>query len=295
MAERRPTTTVERRPRKALVPDVVGLHLDDAAIVLQQAGFPPPQPRYTLAYADDNAVVEQVPAKGHLVESNQVVQLYVARQTWVRYLPQLYQEATSGDNQLLHEFLWIFQQLHDKVDRRLATLPDLFHPQKTEAQFVPWLAGWMALHIEPDWPLEQQRQWLRRAPALYAIRGTRKALVTLLEMYTAETVQVLENAWPFEPFRIGVASEVGLTTTVLPPMDLAHCFVVQLPRGPEAYTDEQIVRIHRVIQAEKPAHTQYFLTFTADEAAYELQPFLTIGEDALSGETEQATAGSSLS
>ena len=290
MAERRAPMLTERRPRKALVPDVVGLRLDDAAIVLQQAGFPPPQPRFTLAYADEHTVVEQVPAKGHLVESNTAVQLYVARQTWVRYLPQLYQEATSGDNQLLHEFLWIFQQVHDRVDRQLASLPALFDPRTTEPAFLPWLASWMTLQLEADWPLERQRQWLRRAPALYAIRGTRKALEATLAMFSGEAVQVLENAWPFEPFRIGVASEIGVTTTVLPPMELAHCFVVQLPRSASEYTDDEIVRIHRVIQAEKPAHTQYFLTFFAPDTAYELQPFLTIGEDALAvGESDPAS------
>lgn len=281
MAERRSTTVTERRPRKALVPDVVGLRLDDAAIVLQQAGFAPPQPRFTLAYAEENTVVEQVPDKGHLVESTAPVQLYVARASWVRFLPQLYQEATSGDNQLLHEFLWIFQHVHDRLDRQLAGLPALFDPRTTEPAFLPWLASWMALQLEADWSIDRQRQWLRRAPALYAIRGTRKALQATLAMFTYEDVLVFENAWPFEPFRIGVASEVGVTTTVLPPMDLAHCFVVQLPRSAADYTDDEIVRIHRVIQAEKPAHTQYFLTFFAADSAYELQPFLTIGEDAL--------------
>jgi hypothetical protein len=139
----------------------------------------------------------------------------------------------------------------------------------------------MALQVEADWPLEQQRRWLRHAPALYAIRGTKQALQTLLDMYLGTPPVILENQWPFEPFRIGVASEVGISTTVLPPMELAHCFVVQLPEPAEHYSDEQIVRIHRVIQAEKPAHTQYFLTFAMADDTYELQPFLTIGEDAL--------------
>jgi len=36
-----------------------------------------------------------------------------------------------------------------------------------------------------------------------------------------------------------------------------------------------------VIQAEKPAHTTYFLTFLTDESFVDLEPFMTIGEDAL--------------
>ena len=276
-----PARQTERRAKKLIVPELSGMPLRDAAIVLEQAGFAPPVPRYVEAYAAENHVVAQTPIRGQLVDSTTPIELSVAKASWVRFLPQLYQETTSGRNELLHQFMWIFQQLHDRVSSRVDQGAQLYRPLETDAHFLDWLASWIALHLDPEWSDEKKRKWLHFAPALYSMRGTKAALSQLLEMYVGVQPEILENQWPFEPFRVGVTSEIGLTSTVLPPMNLAHCFVVHLPVPASAISDEQIVRLHRVIQAEKPAHTHYFLTFASDEDTYELQPFLTIGEEPL--------------
>ena len=277
-----PLRPMDRRAKKLIVPELSGMPLRDATIVLAQAGFAPPVPRYVEAYAAENDVVGQAPARGQLVDSSTPVELSVAKASWVRFLPQLYQETTSGKNGLLHEFMWIFQQLHDRVTQQVTDSALLYRPLDTDPRFLEWLASWIALHLDPDWPDEKKRKWLRFAPALYSMRGTKAALSELLEMYTGVKPEILENQWPFEPFRVGVSSEIGTTSTILPPMNLAHCFVVHLPVPASAISDDQIIRVHRVIQAEKPAHTHYFLTFASDEDTYELQPFMTIGEEALS-------------
>lgn len=276
----------DRALRKVIVPELATLRYSDACIVLQQAGLPPPVARYIEAYAEEGTVVEQSPMRGQLVDSTTVMQLAVAKQSWMRYLPQIFQMQAANENQLLHEFLWVFQQLYDKIGDNLDRLPSLFRPQETDAHFLPWLASWMALHIEADWPVEQQRRWLRRAPALYSIRGTRVALEQLLEMYVGIQPQIFENAWPFEPFRIGVTSEIGITSVVLPPMNLAHCFVVKLPQPASHFSDDQIIRIHRVIQAERPAHTMYFLTFADQGQLEEEDHGLVIGEAFMEGDSD---------
>ncbi len=274
-----------KRARKLVVPELTGMPYRDACIVLEQAGFPPPVPRYVEAYVADHTVVEQKPIRGQLVDSTMICELAVAKTSWVRFLPQLYQESTSGDNHLLHEYLWIFQQLHDKVNDVVERVPQLFQPLETEARFLDWLASWIALHLDPDWPDQKKRKWLKFAPTLYSIRGTKAALSALLEMYVGVKPDIRENEWPFEPFRVGVTGEIGVTSTILPPINFAHCFVVQLPMQASDLTDDQIIRIHRVIRAEKPAHTNYFLTFSQTDETYELAPFMTIGEESL-GEEE---------
>ncbi|MBM4342483.1 MAG: hypothetical protein FJ100_03805 [Deltaproteobacteria bacterium] len=268
------------------MPELAGLRLRDAAIVLQQAGLPPPLPRYVEAYADPNTVVDQFPIRGQLVDSTTVTQLSVAKQNWVRYLPQIFQLTADNENQLLHEFLWVFQQEQDKIGDVLDRLPSLFRPHETEPHFLPWLASWIALQLESDWPIEKQRRWLRKAPALYSMRGTKYALELLLEMYIGLKPEITENAWPFDAFRVGVTSEVGISTVVLPPMNLAHCFVVKLPQPASAFADDQIIRIHRVIQAEKPAHTNYFLTFSDQAALGDEDHGFVIGEEHLVGEDD---------
>lgn len=277
---------LERRVKKVIVPEVTGLLYRDAVIVLRQAGLADPVARYTEAYADENTVVEQYPIRGQLVDSTTQVQVSVAKTSWMRFLPQVFQVSTNNENQLLHEFMWVFQQIHEHIGDVLDRMPWLFRPQETDPQFLPWLASWIALGLEADWPVEQQRRWLRRAPALYSIRGTKIALESLLEMYTGLRPTILENAWPFEPLRIGVSSEIGVTSVILPQMNMAHCFVVQLPVLASTLTDDQIIRVHRVVQAEKPAHTMYFLTFSDQSVLDEEEHGLVIGEAFVEGESD---------
>ncbi len=280
----------ERRSRKVIVPELTGMRLRDAQIVSVQAGFatadgqPNVQVRYVEAYADDFQVVAQVPLRGQLVDSAAPIELQVARKSWTRFLPQLYSMANE-ENALLQQFLWMFQQIHDKTAHTIDRVPELLRPLSTDAHYLPWLASWLALHLETDWSETQKRQWLRVAPALYNQRGTKHSLATLLRMYLGFDAEIRENVWPFEPFRVGVASEIGVSSTILPPLNLAHCFVVHLPVPVGHFTNEQIVRIHRVILAEKPAHTMYYLTFAEAEAEDDATPFLTIGDDAPSAES----------
>ena len=64
---------------------------------------------------------------------------------------------------------------------------------------------------------------------------------------------------------------------MLPPVDLAHCFVVTMPIKFEDVTPEMVIRIHQIIQLEKPAHTHYYLRFTEEEGDVELREFFAIG------------------
>lgn len=269
-----------RRSRKLVVPDVSGLLLRDAQIVLGQAGFGHAQPRYVEAYELENTVVGQDPMRGLLVNSDAPIELQVAKPSWLRYLPQVYQvEGSEGD--LLQGLLWIFQHLHDTVRVKVEDMVSIFRPLEAPAEFLPWLASWIALHLEDDWDEEKKRRWLRYAPALYNIRGTRVALEKLLEIYVGVKPQIFENEWPDEAFRAGVTSEIGITSTILPPMNLNNCFIVELPLSPADVDEDQLIRIHRVIRAEKPAHCSYYLRFRKAAVADDKRPLLIIGMDAI--------------
>ena len=261
------------------MPDVSGMRFDDACIVLSQAGFGAPVKRYVQDYAEDGTVVTQAPMRGQLVDSDVHVELRVARQNWIRFLPQIYQVQGAQENDLFFRFLWIFQQIHDQIGERIDRVHEIFEPLETPPEMLDWLASWLALHLETDWPEEKKRRWLRYAPALFAARGTRKALEQLLELYLDIRPTIYENEWPDGAFRVGVTSEIGVTSTILPPMNLNAVFVVELPMAPNELSDEMLVRVHRVIQSEKPAHANYFLRFHSDSASEDWGPFMTIGEE----------------
>ena len=72
-------------------------------------------------------------------------------------------------------------------------------------------------------------------------------------------------------------ARVGLDSVILPPVDLAHCFVVTMPIAFETVTPDTVIRIHQIIQMEKPAHAHYYLRFAEEKGDVELREFFAIG------------------
>ena len=64
---------------------------------------------------------------------------------------------------------------------------------------------------------------------------------------------------------------------ILPPVNLANCFVVTMPIKFADVTPELVIRIHQIITMEKPAHTHYYLRFHEEEGDAELREFFAIG------------------
>ena len=263
------TAPGKARARKLPVPEVVGLSRPVAEKVLTGAGFPPPRVRFVEAYEKTDTVMAQSPDRGSLLDSDQPVTIQVARVSWVRYLPAVYRQRQPGETHFLTDYLWIFQQLLDTVNRRIDNVHQLFNPSTTPPEFLPWLASWFAISFHEGMSDAHRRLILREAPGLFRIRGTRGALVRLVKLFTGLDVTIEENRWPYKGFRIGVASTVGLDTMILPEISMSQTFVGQLPKSFQEIGEDLLLRLHRVIEAEKPANTNYFLQFTGSEGVTE--------------------------
>jgi phage tail-like protein len=114
-----------------------------------------------------------------------------------------------------------------------------FDPEKTDEEFLPWLASWVALSLRADWDTATKRAFIRQVVALYKLRGTKAGLQKMLEIYTGEkSVQIFDD---FE--RPAHFFQVLLTLTEADPLRM-----------------QQKQRIARaIIDQEKPAHTFYAL------------------------------------
>lgn len=118
---------------------------------------------------------------------------------------------------------------------RLATY---FDPQTTPEEFLPWLAGWVALSVRADWDTATKRDFIQEIVPLYRLRGTQAGLQRMLEIYTREAVTI-DDAFD-EP---------------------AHFFQVKLTLSdpdPERLRGKQEIA-RAIIDQEKPAHTFYAL------------------------------------
>jgi phage tail-like protein len=118
-----------------------------------------------------------------------------------------------------------------------------FNPQQTPEDFLPWLAGWVALSLRDDWEVKVKREFIQQIVLLYRQRGTQQGLIKILGLY-------LEK------------SGVGTTVDVFDEFDnFPNYFQVQLTlkdRDPDKYWRQAKIA-KAIIDREKPAQTFYTL------------------------------------
>jgi len=272
---RQPREIVSRTVR---LPDVSGITLANARLMLRNAGIEAKavRLRYEEAYRPEDEIIRQNPAPGALVPVDDPVELVASRRSLLHHLPQVFQKADRTGGHFLREFLWVFDHVFADIQRHLDRVHHYFDPLESPAELLPWLAGWVALAIDQDWPEAKQRKLIRQAIDMYGYRGTVRGLKLFLSIFTEVEPDITENKWPYEGFRVGV-TVIGVDSIILPPVDLAHCFMVQVPAGFTGTSDEMILKIHDIIRMEKPAHTAYYLTFAAAPERQEFTGFVIGG------------------
>jgi phage tail-like protein len=236
------------------MPEVAGISLVNARLMLRNAGFDPERiaVRYQEAYRPADEVTGQVPAPGTLVAVDEPVELVVSRRSLLHSLPQVFQKADRDGGHFLREFLWIFDHLSADLQRKLDRVHLYFDPREAPPEFLDWLASWVALTLDQAWPEERKRKLIRKAIEIYEWRGTVRGL---------------------KGFRIGQV-RIGLDSIVLPQVNLSHCFIVEVPARYTDINNENILKVHDIIRMEKPVHSMYVLTFAAAPKTDQLQAFV---------------------
>jgi phage tail-like protein len=265
--------------QRALIkmPDVSGLPLRKAQLLVELTGLKVDAILYQESYDERNTVLQQRPLRGQMIYVGEKVTLTVSRESYIKWLPSIFQRSDVTGKNFLREVLWITQHLFGSIEEQLDTLFNYFDPYETPDQFLPWLAGWTAMILEEDWPKAKKRKLIKKAIELYKVRGTVKGLKLFISLFTNHEPEIIENAWPFRGFRIGVTSGIGVDSVILPPVNLAHTFLVEMPVTYKDVTIESVIRLHEIIQMEKPANTSYYLRFLADSRPKELRGFFEIG------------------
>lgn len=150
-------------------------------------------------------------------------------------------------------FLRGFEDAAQPMQDMLANLDKYFDADTSPADCLPWLATWVALVMDENWPELKRRRLIKEAVSLYRWRGTRRGLSRYLEIYTG--VKPLINDQPFIGMRLGPNTLLGRDTKL---GDVGyHTFVVTLATTQGKTIIEQIAR--DIIEAEKPAHAAYEL------------------------------------
>jgi phage tail-like protein len=222
------------------------------------------------------------------------VRVYFQRDSYLRYLPATYQEDAIGRD-FLERFLSLFESMSLEIDEKISTVTQYFDADVQGKEFLDWMSSWLAIITDENWPESKQRRLLKESFELYKYRGTQKTLRRVIEIFTESKVVIIEH-WRLHPPMIlnqmaiiGVNSFVGPKRTqrlIVEETSRIGEFTLdeqedspEVPFAKDAYDFTVIAdtskltnashqkTLRRLIEAEKPAHTRYFLRTTGSAEA----------------------------
>ncbi|THE64850.1 phage tail protein [Salinadaptatus halalkaliphilus] len=124
------------------------------------------------------------PTESPLVDT---VTAYCPRQSYLRYMPELYQEDDQSAA-FLERFLSIFETSFVDIQSEIEGITRYVDPYGVPSDSLEWLEDWLAADEYREWPESARREYLARAPELYERRGTRAGLRELIELYLRHAV-----------------------------------------------------------------------------------------------------------
>lgn len=201
------------------------------------------------------------------------------------YLPAIFQKQIEQEGDPLKALIAICEHFFSGIEERIDGIEAYFDPYQTPRlpdrrgqDFLTWLASWVALDLDERWSEKKKRYLVKNAARLYKYRGTLTGLKYIIEEFFDIEVDIKEWTWP-PGMQIGMRSSIGLDTQLIEKIDIDHCFMViwKPPRMDRDNRINLIRKIRRIIDLEKPAHTQcYFHLEFPKEKEPEI-PYMIIG------------------
>jgi phage tail-like protein len=117
-------------------------------------------------------------------------------ETYLRYLPPVvWEHEPLASSISLKVILRVFEKLltgihdntpaHEPIAAIIDRLPQLFDPQQTPSEFLPWLSSWVGLTLPAEWDNDRRRRAILKIMSIYRQRGSREGLARLLNLFAA--------------------------------------------------------------------------------------------------------------
>jgi phage tail-like protein len=155
-------------------------------------------------------------------------------------LPALFQ-----DDEFTQRFTASFDEVLAPIFCTLDNLEAYFDPFLAPSDFVAWLAGWVGLSVDENWPVERQRALIAKAAELYSWRGTRKGLKDHIALYAGVEPEVVDTG----------GCEWSTTSGGALPGTVELRVTIRL-RVPEPSSVDPR-RVDAIVAAAKPAHVRH--------------------------------------
>ncbi|MGH9129663.1 MAG: phage tail protein [Acidimicrobiales bacterium] len=155
-------------------------------------------------------------------------------------LPALYQ----GDD-FSQRFTAALDSVLAPVHCTLDCFTAYLDPKLAPADFATWLAAWVGVALDENWPLARQRDVIIRAVELYGLRGTRRGIAELVQLYVGVEPEVSDSGSVSTSVQPGVAMPGSERPWV------KVCLRVADPASLDAK------RVAAIVAAVKPAHVRH--------------------------------------
>lgn len=149
-----------------------------------------------------------------------------------RYLPFL--PVIFHDNDFLQRFLQIFEAVWEPLEQRQDHIDLFFSPRTCPVSWLPWIASWFGLSIDPYLSESRARALLAEAIEIYRWRGTRYGLARVIEVC------------------------LGIRPIIVVRPDSPHVIRVSVPQADTARADVMST-LRELIATHKPAHMGYVI------------------------------------
>jgi len=182
------------------------------------------------------------------------IYVHARRESSLRWLPAAYQ-ADETSRHFLDRFLSLADTLWGEIESQIEDFGLALDIGGAPAAFLPWLASWFDLALEPSWTEAQRRAVLREIVELYSRRGTIRGLRRLLQLHASapEPLPQIVEHYP------GLGHPLLETWLGQPPGDDApHHFTVLLPACALDTADKRAA-LARLIGENAPAHSHFCL------------------------------------
>ncbi|HYH03304.1 MAG TPA: phage tail protein [Bacillota bacterium] len=224
---------------------------------------------------------------------------------YLQFLPAIFHSGPAGRAESTPNFLGRFLKAFEKIltgieddchpgeqplagiGQILDQIDTLFDPLETRADFLAWLAGWVALTLNEgdDWDEGRQRRFIQEIIPLYPLRGTPEGLKGYLKAYLSADLGTKVSISEFlQPLQVGKTSTVGIDTVVGEGRPYYFQVYVKVGAGDWRVLERKIRAILDLLNQEKPAYTHYLLIIKVP--AFQIGVHSTVGVDTLTGGAE---------
>lgn len=178
------------------------------------------------------------------------MKIYLPKQSWLGYLPEVYQ-GDQRSRSFVERYLNLFQSLYSDLEQKIDNVAGFFDPDVVEGEFLQWLAGWLDIDDGYIWSEEQLRYLIKNGVQMYKLRGTRRAVSDMVELYLGEKPYIVEN------FQLESSEGEAKTSGLLARLygGNSYYFTVAVPERCVPSVKEHKTLL-KIIESAKPAHME---------------------------------------